>query len=178
MLALVDEAPATVEKITSLRAALREGTATAEVADLMRELLLDALRASRDVFVTCSNCKHRSPVQLPDLATRMKAAESLIENLEGKIGAAKEEPWRELKGLHDREMDSLSDDELFLLSLEANDGELPHPKDEVLEVARRIVDGEGEPLLVGFNGCPDCRSYRLCAVHVEAARLAELAVAR
>ena len=83
--ATVDDSPAASERIASLRDALREGVVTAEVAELVREQLLEGLRASKSIFTTCPDCKHRHPVVLPDLATRISATQKLIEEVEGKL---------------------------------------------------------------------------------------------
>jgi hypothetical protein len=51
--ATLDESPVASERIASLRDALREGVVTTEVAELVREQLLQGLRASKSHFVTC-----------------------------------------------------------------------------------------------------------------------------
>jgi len=52
--------------IESLRDALRGAVHTEEVAALIESMLLDALRATKDIYTTCPSCKHRHPVPLPD----------------------------------------------------------------------------------------------------------------
>lgn len=113
--AVLDGSPVVSERIASLRDALREGVVTAEVADLVREQLLQGLRASKSVFMTCPDCKHRHPIVLPDLATRISATQKLIEEVEGKIAAQQQSAESAIdqeatKLLSDRE--ALTDDEL------------------------------------------------------------------
>lgn len=141
--AAIDEAPATVERIASLRAALREGSSTAEVAELIQAMILDGLRASRDVFHTCSKCGKRDPVSLPDLNTRISAARALVEELEGKMQA--QDPAVAIARAREKErhdMDSLTDDELALL-IEHYRAELGEPEPDkrelVLASARRVI---------------------------------------
>lgn len=111
----VDESPVASERIASLRDALREGVVTAEVAELVREQLLEGLRASKTTFVTCPDCKHRHPIVLPDLATRISATQKLIEEVEGKLAAQQQSAEGAIdqeatKLLRDRE--ALTDEQL------------------------------------------------------------------
>lgn len=79
-----DEAPAIVSTaVDSLRSSLRAGLLTEEVADLMQEVLVEALAASRKVSTNCPRCSHRFDVQLPDLNTRVSAVSRLLDQLEG-----------------------------------------------------------------------------------------------
>lgn len=115
--AVLDASPVTSERIESLRDALREGVVTAEVADLVREQLLEGLRASKSIFVTCPDCKHRHPVVLPDLATRISATQKLIEEVEGKLAAKQEDTVTELERrgrVIAREASELTNEELAL----------------------------------------------------------------
>ena len=115
--AVVDDSPASTERIASLRDALREGVLTDEVATLVRDQLLEGLRASKSIFVTCPDCKHRHPVVLPDLSTRITATQKLIEEVEGKLAAKQEDVKTELQRDADellRRREELSDEELAL----------------------------------------------------------------
>jgi hypothetical protein len=76
-------APATA--IESLRDSLRTGLVTEETSALMREILVDALSASRNISTNCPSCHHRHDVLLPDLNTRVTAVTKLLEQLEGRI---------------------------------------------------------------------------------------------
>jgi hypothetical protein len=87
---VVDESPADSEPIASLREALRDDLMTAEVAGLVRDSIVDALRASKSTFITCERCHKRTSAVLPDLGTRMTAAVRLVEELEGKLVSAVE----------------------------------------------------------------------------------------
>ena len=86
-IATVDESPVVVERIESLRESLRSDLITSEVAELIRDQLLEGLRASKVSFATCPHCSHRHPIVLPDLATRINATQKLVEELEGKLQA-------------------------------------------------------------------------------------------
>jgi hypothetical protein len=113
--ATLDESPVAVERIASLRDALREGVVTAEVAELVREQLLQGLRASKSHFATCPNCKRKHPIILPDLATRISATQKLIEEVEGKLAQQQQSAESAIdqeatKLLRDRE--GLTDEEL------------------------------------------------------------------
>jgi hypothetical protein len=86
----LDESPAAVERIESLRDAMRGDLLTGEVADLIRLQLLDALRAVKQQWTTCPHCQKRHSVPLADLATRINAASKLIEEVDGKLAAQQE----------------------------------------------------------------------------------------
>lgn len=86
----LDETPAVVERIESLRDAMRGDLLTGEVASLIREQLLDALRAVKQQWTTCPHCQKRHSVPLADLATRINAASKLIEEVDGKLAAQQE----------------------------------------------------------------------------------------
>lgn len=114
----VDETPAVVERIDSLRAALRQGLLTAETGELISDMLLDGLRSSKDVFTTCPACKHRHPVTLPDLGVRVNAASRLVEEIEGKLREANRGIPDELEAARKRvreSIESASDADLDLL---------------------------------------------------------------
>jgi len=114
---VLDDSPVTSERIASLRDALREGVSTAEVAELVREQLLEGLRASKSIFTTCPDCKHRHPVVLPDLATRISATQKLIEEVEGKLQATQADAMDELsqRGREiERAVSEMSNEELAL----------------------------------------------------------------
>ena len=63
---------------------LRETASTAEVASLVKDMLLDGLRASKTITANCTSCGKRQVIQLPDLGVRINAARGIIEELEGK----------------------------------------------------------------------------------------------
>jgi hypothetical protein len=142
---LVEEAAAAepaveAEHIASLRQALRSGLMTTEVAEHARELLLQALAASRDVYSTCPHCSRRHAVHLPDLATRVGAVRELLNQLEGAMvqnvkGADERE--KEIAAKAQADLDSLTDSELALLAY--SEDEERDLKEEVLELARRVL---------------------------------------
>lgn len=137
---LTSEGPTESIPIASLRAALRGELSTSAVADLMGEMLLEALRASKEVFSTCPGCNRRHPVAIPDFGTRMKAAESLISEIEGRQAAvAKSSQERVHEALAGRtRIEDLTNDELLLLSLEENGSEWDL-REDIYETAQRIV---------------------------------------
>ena len=45
--------------------------------EVVRERLLEATAATRSVWVTCSNCKHRSEVEVADIRARTDAVNAL-----------------------------------------------------------------------------------------------------
>lgn len=124
--ATVDESPQTVEKIGSIRAAIREGASTTETAELIQDLILDGLRASKDVYATCTHCKKRTPVALPDLSARVKAASELMNQIEGKLADGKAPAGDRVKELMDKmrhDIDQMTDDELLELAARTELGE-------------------------------------------------------
>lgn len=101
--------------VESLRAALRGNLQTEEFAGLVEELLLDSLRASKDVWTSCPHCQKKHPVNLPDVGTRAAAVTRLVEVLEGRAREAANDVEAEL----DREaqlvlksIESMTDEEL------------------------------------------------------------------
>jgi hypothetical protein len=113
--ATLDESPVVVERIASLRDALRGDLLSSEVAALIRDQLLEGLRAAKTSFTTCPKCSHRHPVTLPDLSTRISATQRLVEEIEGKLAAQQQSAESAIdqeatKLLRDRE--ALTDDEL------------------------------------------------------------------
>lgn len=113
---VLDDSPATTERIGSLRAALREGASTTETAKLIEDLILDALRASKDHYATCVHCRKRTPVSLPDLGTRVKAAETLLNQLEGRLADGKApqgDRIAELMRAIEHDITSATDEELL-----------------------------------------------------------------
>ena len=134
------EPPGESTPIASIRAVLRGDLSTASVADSIGELLLEGLRASKDVYTTCPHCSKRHPVSLPDLGTRITAARSLLEELEGKIAAqAKSSEDRVAEALAGKtRLENLSNDELTLLLIEQEGAEWDL-REDVFEAARRVL---------------------------------------
>jgi hypothetical protein len=58
-------------------------------SESMRDSLIEALRATKDVRVTCRSCKDEQPVGLPDLATRTRAVEALLSQTLGRAAEVK-----------------------------------------------------------------------------------------
>lgn len=136
---VVEPAPEPVQ-VESLRAALRAGASTAEAAGLIGDLILDGLKASKDVYAVCRKCGTKTPVNLPDLNTRVSAASKLIEEIEGKQLAERSSAdavaaAQAKQVLHG--VEALSDDELCVLAAGTDISA------EVLAAARRIVEAHG-----------------------------------
>jgi hypothetical protein len=133
-------------RIDSLRAALREGSSTAEVAALMQSMLLDGLRASKTVFCTCKKCGSRNPVDLPDLGTRVAAVRALVEELDGRVKQVTETADQKLEAARRRaesDLASCSDDELTLLVLASGEGEPPSMKEAARKLAEDLLTDRG-----------------------------------
>lgn len=128
------------EPIASLRSQLRGDLSVRRVADSMSELLLQALEASRDLFCTCKKCGARTPVQVPDLATRVTAARALMEEVEGKIAAQAKTPADRSAQLFAGgvSFEDLSDDELLILLEDESEGPIDLRK-AAIETARRVL---------------------------------------
>jgi hypothetical protein len=99
------------EPIQSLRKALKDGLLTPEVAEAARALLLEALNATKDMYVSCPGCGKRVPVQVPDLGTRVKAVQALLDQIEGKVAAAPPQKPR----ASGQKFEEMSDEELEAL---------------------------------------------------------------
>jgi hypothetical protein len=139
-----DAEPRDSTPIASLRAALRGDLSTSTVADLMGEMLLEALRASKEVFSTCPACNRRHPVSIPDFGTRMKAAESLLEQIEGRLAQqSKSSEERIHEALNGKtRIEDLSNDELLLLTLE-KEGPDWDLREDAQELARKVLVAGG-----------------------------------
>ena len=124
--------------IASIRQALKGDLSTSSVADSIAELLLEGLRASKEVFTTCPSCNKRHPVSLPDLGTRISAARALMEELEGKLAQqAKSAEDRISEALAGKVgLSELTNDELLLLVHGGDDGDF---RSDAQEIARRVL---------------------------------------
>ena len=133
------------QAITSLRQALRGDLQTDTVAALISDLLLDALRASRDIYSTCPKCETRHAVNLPDLAARVKAAESLMEQVEGRLAQAAKSDETGLAAILERTLfESLSDAQLGLyLAAYGEEHEARHA--QLRELAERVLAEPVDP---------------------------------
>jgi hypothetical protein len=139
-LAPVDEAEPV--RIESLRAALREGSSTAEVAELVRQMLLDGLRASKTLFHTCTKCGKKDPVTLPDLSTRISATRALVEELDGRVKSVPENDDPRAAALlqkSERSLASCTDEELEMIVLATHDGESPSMKGTARRLATELL---------------------------------------
>jgi hypothetical protein len=142
----VEEAPAEEAepvRVESLRAALREGTSTAEVASLMQQMLLDGLRASKDVYATCRKCGTRSPVSLPDISARISSARALVAELDGVLKAETQTVDQRLEVAQrkaEQDLASCTDAELTMIML-AGSSEEEHPsmKDIASKLAEKLL---------------------------------------
>jgi transcription elongation factor Elf1 len=130
--------------IASIREALRSDLLSSETADAVRELLLEALHASKSVYVSCGSCGKRNPAQVPDLAGRVAAATALMDQIEGKLQqAAKSSEDRIAEALAGkRQLQDLTDHELFMLSVagEVGDPDSDYLTAECVATARRVLD--------------------------------------
>jgi hypothetical protein len=131
------------ERVASIRAALRGDLLSVEVAESVGDLILEGLRASKDVYSTCPGCGKRHPVSLPDLATRVSAARSLVEELEGKLAAKAttvEERVEAVAAAAQRDLEALSDDELSLLLYDPEaPEESPYAREKLRRIAERVL---------------------------------------
>jgi hypothetical protein len=101
--------------VESLRDALRDAVSTEEVAELMQRVLLDALSASKETFMTCPHCHKRSPQSLPDLGVRAQAIRGLLESFEGRLKEQTDADERKLDRRADlllKERSAMTDAEL------------------------------------------------------------------
>jgi hypothetical protein len=136
-------------RIESLRAALREGSSTVEVASLMQNMLLDGLRANKTIFSTCKKCGSRTPVDLPDLGTRISATRALIEELDGRVKQVSETADQQLDAARRKAEDDLascSDAELAVIILAESAGtETPNPRELAQRLAKELLAHRGQP---------------------------------
>jgi hypothetical protein len=140
-----DRGGQSTERVASIRGALRGDLLSVEVAESVGDLILEGLRASKDVYATCPGCGKRHPVSLPDLATRVSAARSLVEELEGKLAATAttvEERVEAIAASVHRDLEALSDDELSLLVYDSRTpDDSPFADEELRRIAERILSG-------------------------------------
>jgi hypothetical protein len=136
-------------RIESLRAALREGSSTAEVAALMQNMLLDGLRANKTIFNTCTKCGKRDAVVLPDLATRISATRALVEELDGRVKQVSETADQQLDAARRKaaeDLASCTDADLSLIAIAANDGAPESMKQTARELALGLLaDRDANP---------------------------------
>jgi hypothetical protein len=133
--------PVEVVPVESLRGELRAGLVTSETVELIRSNIIAGLSAVKEPFMTCAHCHRRSPVQIADLATRVSAAEKLLDQLDGKLKAESATVDQRLEALQreaGRDMDSCSDADLVLLMM-GDGGELPSMKDTAHKLAKELL---------------------------------------
>jgi hypothetical protein len=135
--------------VASLRGELRAGLMTEEVAGLIRDNIVAGLSSVKDAFVTCGKCKTRTPVSLPDLGTRVSAAEKLLDQLDGKLraeSASVEQKLSEAQLKAQQDLESLTDAELDLIVMASNDGEPASMKALARSLAVELLaDADADP---------------------------------
>lgn len=83
--------------------------------DKIRELIDLALTSEKDSWATCTNCRHRIPIKIPDLGARAKMLEVLINQGKGK---PKETVKKEvvLRRVDEMSVNELDDEERRILA--------------------------------------------------------------
>lgn len=158
------------EAIERVRVSDIRGQLADDLADnyhVLFDSLLDALKAERDMWVTCRECDHRQPVRLSDWGARTKAIDTLINQGLGKlreVASAKisEESlraWAEGIGqrLEHRPIADLTTDELqwYLLYLNlvdsgSPDSELFSVEDEIAEILADAPESDAVHKLIAL----------------------------
>jgi hypothetical protein len=134
---------ASATPVASLRGELRSGLMTEEIASLIKTNIVEGLQAVKNAWFTCTNCKHKNPISLADLGTRVNAAEKLLDQLDGKLraeSASVEQRLSEAQQKMREDLWSCTDAELELIILASHDGEPPPPmKETARKLAERIL---------------------------------------
>jgi hypothetical protein len=124
------EPPTPRQRVGDVRAQLAADSL--EEYETIRAALLDALKAERDSYVACPNCKKRHVVTLPDWNSRVNAVKTLLEQGFGrpqehrtpflKDRAAIREAFKEYtKHIPEKPMEDYSDEELMALIVAGDD---------------------------------------------------------
>jgi len=106
---------ASLERVPSVRDALKEALGTAETVALMKAQLEQGLRAEKQGWGTCSKCKTRVPFTLPDLAGRVRAAETIRQLVDGTDEVRPTELLEQQAQVTLDELRAMTDDELARL---------------------------------------------------------------
>ena len=115
----------------------------------MQSMLLDGLRANKTVFCTCKGCGKRTPVDLPDLSTRISATRALIEELDGRVKQVSETADQQLDAARKKaaeDLASCTDADLAMIVLASDDGEPPSMKQTARTLAMELLaDRDANP---------------------------------
>ena len=112
---------------STIRAALKQELGD-EIHVEMAASIREALASSKTEWVECQHCHKKTPFAIPNMFERAKAAQLVLEQLEGKVGTHREVPAAAKKAVG--ELSELSDDDLLAL-LNADEPNEPEPDDEM-----------------------------------------------
>jgi hypothetical protein len=90
-----------------------------EIAEEMATSIRAALQSTKIEWIDCEKCKKRTPFAIPNMFERVKAAQLVLSELEGKVGTHREAPAPAKVSLGD--LGELSDEQLLEL-LQAPEG--------------------------------------------------------
>jgi hypothetical protein len=107
------------KETTTIRADLRRELGD-EIAAEMAKSIRAALDSTKTEWIECSHCHKKTALVLPFMFERVKAAQLVLEQLEGKVGTHREAPAQAKVNVGD--LTELSDDDLLAL-LQTNEPE-------------------------------------------------------
>ena len=84
-----------------------------EIAEDMAQSIRASLESMKTEWVECSHCHKKTPFQIPNMFERVKAAQLVVSELEGKVGTHREAPAPAKVNLGD--LGELSDEQLLEL---------------------------------------------------------------
>jgi hypothetical protein len=104
----------------SIRQLLRQQLPPEQIVPKMVESIQEALNATKTEWIECKHCHKKTPFAVPNMFERAKAAQLVMEQLEGKVGTHREAPAQARQTVGD--FADLSDEDLLaLLEKETDD---------------------------------------------------------
>lgn len=116
---LMAEKPKNTEN-ASIRAGLKKKLGD-NIGEAMGESLLSALASTKTEWFECHACHKKTPLVMPNAFERAKACQTILEQLEGKVGTHREVPAAAKKNVG--ELSDMSDDDLLAIIQGDSDGE-------------------------------------------------------
>jgi hypothetical protein len=111
----------------TIRAALKENLGE-EIAADMAASIRAALESTKTEWVECPHCHRKNPVVLPNMFERVKAAQLVMSELEGKAGTHREAPAQ--AKINVANLDDLTDEQLLDLLQGEPSGEVDSSAEE------------------------------------------------
>ena len=113
--------------LLSLRAELKKELGD-DIVPEMAKSIRAALDSMKTEYVECEHCYRKTRFVIPNYFERVKAAQMVISELEGKIGTHKEAPAQVRVKVGN--MEDMSDDDLLALVQGGDDGEVDDGSEE------------------------------------------------